>query len=108
MVQRNRRLYPGAKLLMFKSDFSRWYRFLLLDPGAAPYFAVRWRNKIFLNLEYSFGNRGAALSAQRVLWAICWIFRCQLPPAPGVTNSGADCVCVSLQVRVQHLRPVHR
>ena len=80
---------------MFKIDFSRWYRFLLLDPTCAMFFAIRWNGKILLDLAYSFGNRGAALSAQRVLWAICWMFRCLVPPGPGLTNSGLSCRCSS-------------
>ena len=95
MVQRNRASFPGTNLKMFKIDFSRWYRFLLLDPGVAPFFALRWNGKIFLDLAYSFGNRGAALSAQRVLWSICWLFRCHVSPAPGVLNSGSSCRCSS-------------
>ena len=95
MVQRNRLAYPGKQLKMFKIDFSRWYRYLLLDPGVAPFFALRWNHKIFLDLAYSFGNRGAALSAQRVLWAIGWLFRCHVSPAPGTSNSGSACRCSS-------------
>ena len=66
-----------------------------MDPGFAPFFAIRWNGQIFLDLAYSFGNRGAALSAQRVVWAICWMFRCRVPPAPGVANTGSNCSCVS-------------
>ena len=80
---------------MFKTDFSGWYHFLLLHPGVVPFFALRWNGKIFLNLAYSFGNRGATFSAKRVLWSICWLFRCHVSPASGVTNSGSSCWCSS-------------
>ena len=95
MVQTTRKHYPGTRLLMFKVDMSRWYRFLLIDPIAATFFAIRWGGKTFLDLAYSFGNRGAALVAQRVIWALCYLYRCKVSPRPNVTNSGTSCRCRS-------------
>ena len=43
----------------------------------------------------SFGNRASALCAQRVMWAVMWIFRTHINPQPGVQNSGFSCACDS-------------
>ena len=60
---------------------------------ASVFFAIRWRGKVFLDTALSFGNRAAALCAQRVIWAIIWIYRTKIPSFPGTYNSGIPCAC---------------
>ena len=62
-IQRARARYPGQRILIFKLDFQRWYRWFILDPVSSIFFAIRWRGKIYLDMALSFGNRGAALAA---------------------------------------------
>ena len=93
LIQNTRLQYPGQRVLIFKLDMARWYRWFLLDPVQAIFFAVRWRGKVYLDTVLSFGNRAAALAAQRVIWAIVWMFRTRVPPFPGSFNSGIACSC---------------
>ena len=93
LIQKARQRYPGQKILLFKLDFSRWYRWFLLDPVQSIFFAIRWRGKVFLDAALSFGNRAAALAAQRVIWSIVWMYRTRVPPFPGTFNSGISCSC---------------
>ena len=93
LIQKARQRYPGQKILLFKLDFSRWYRWFLLDPVHSIFFAIRWRGKVFLDAALSFGNRAAALAAQRFIWAIVWMFRTRVPPFPGTFNTGISCSC---------------
>ena len=92
-IQRARSRYPGQRILIFKLDMSRWYRWFILDPVSSIFFAIRWKGKIFLDTALSFGNRGAALAAQRVIWAIVHLFRTRIPPFPGSFNLGVSCAC---------------
>ena len=94
-IMRTRAMYPTERIYMWKSDMSRWYRWLLLDPAAAPYFAVQWEGRVYLDAALSFGNRGSALAAQRFVWAVVWIFRTQLSHTQGGSNSGLHCSCRS-------------
>ena len=64
-----------------------------MDPAIIKYFAVMWEGKLYLDTCLSVGNRCAALAAQRFIWAVCWIYRTQLPPHPGTFNSGSHCHC---------------
>ena len=93
LIQRTRNRYPGQRVLIFKLDMARWYRWIILDPVAAIFFAIRWRGKVYLDTAMSFGNRGAALAAQRIIWSIVWMFRTRVPPFPGSFNSGINCTC---------------
>ena len=93
LIQRTRQRYPGQRVLIFKLDMARWYRWLILDPVAATFFAIRWRGKVYLDMALSFGNRGAALAAQRVIWSLVYMFRTRVPPFPGSFNSGLSCAC---------------
>ena len=95
LIRKCRSRYPGEKVNMFKLDFSRWYRWFGIDIGQAPYFAIGWDGCTYLDSAMSFGNRAAALAAQRVMWSIIWLFRTRISPAPGVQNSGFDCECPS-------------
>ena len=92
-IKRNRARFPGKQLLMWKCDFSRYYRWFFLDPGQVQFFAFRWRGLTFLDLAMAFGNRAAALFAQRVSWAIAYILRTKIPPFPGSFNTGCFCKC---------------
>lgn len=94
-IQRTRSRYPNETILLFKIDFSRFYRWLVLDPHQVRFLAVHWRGKSYLDAYFSFGNRGATLAAQRTSWAVCHIFRTKVPPAPGSTNPGINCSCPS-------------
>ena len=93
LIQRARARYPGERIHIFKIDFSRWYRWFLLDPVASVFFAIRWKGKVFLDRALSFGNRAAALAAQRVIWAVVYLFRTRVPPFPGSFNTGVTCTC---------------
>ena len=92
-IRRVREKYPGQKVLLFKIDMSRWYRWFFLDPNQTRFLAIKWNGMSFIDLVLSFGNRGAALCAQRTSWAICHIFRTQVPPHPGTYNAGVSCHC---------------
>ena len=92
-IRQVRSAHPGDAVVLFKLDLSRYYRWFLVDPGQVPYLAVRWDDKVYLDLAFSFGNRGAMLGAQRTSNAIAWMFRTQLPPGPGLKNSGRNCSC---------------
>lgn len=94
-IRRTRLRYPDQRLFMFKIDFSRFYRWFFLDPGQVPFLAIKWKGNTYLDLVFSFGNRGAALCAQRTSWAVCHTFRTQVPPHPGTFNAGIDCKCTS-------------
>ena len=94
LIQKTRKQYPNQRVLIFKVDMQRWYRWFLLDPVASTFFAIRWRGKIWLEQALSFGNRAASLAAQRVLWAVIWLYRTKIPPFPGSFNSGMPCACV--------------
>ena len=94
-IQAVRARYPGQRLKMFKVDYSRWYRWFAVDPTQIPFLAVRWRNNTYIDRFFCFGNRGAALAAQRTSWAVCHLFRTKVPPHPGSFNSGSSCHCPS-------------
>ena len=73
-IIRTRLRYPGQRVMLFKVDMARWYRWLQVDPAALPYFAVMWLGKVYLDRCLSFGNRGSALAAQRFIWAVSWMY----------------------------------
>ena len=93
-IIRTREKFPNQRVYLWKMDMARWYRWIQMDPAGIPYFAVSWDNKVYLDTCMSFGNRGAALSAQRFIWAVCWIYRTQISPHPGTFNSGSGCHCL--------------
>jgi hypothetical protein len=94
-IARVRRENPGKKVVLFKIDMSRYYRFFVVCPGQVVYLAIFWRGKLYLDRVFSFGNRGACLGSQRSSNAISWAFRTQVPPSPGTVNSGLSCHCSS-------------
>ena len=95
LIKENRRKFPGQKLQMWKADYSRWYRWFRSDPGQSVFFAVNWRGLDYLDTCLSFGNRAAAQCAQRVMWAVLWVYRTHINPQPNVRNSGFNCSCPS-------------
>ena len=94
-ILRVRSRFPGQRVFIWKVDMARWYRWIFLDPSVVPFFAVQWDGKVYLDAALSFGNRGAALAAQRFIWAIIWIYRTRIPPHQGSFNSGLACACPS-------------
>jgi hypothetical protein len=78
---------------MFKFDFARYYRQFLVDPSQSPFLCIMWRGERYADRSWSFGNRGACMGSQRFSSAVAWLFRTQVAPAPGQTNSGQDCQC---------------
>ena len=92
-IKKTRLQYPGQKVKIFKSDYSRFYRQFITCPGLAPYFCVQWRGKLYFDRSWSFGNRGCCSSSQRYSRGVAWIYRTQVPPARGVQNSGLACRC---------------
>ena len=92
-ILRTREKFPNQRVHIWKLDMARWYRWIQLDPVSIPFFAVMWDHKVYLDSCMSFGNRAAALAAQRFIWAVCWIYRTQIPPHPGTFNTGSGCHC---------------
>jgi hypothetical protein len=92
-IKRIRLRHPGKRILMFKLDLSRYYRFWLVCPGQSPFLGIKWRGKRYADRAWSFGNRGACLGSQRGSEAIGWIYRTQVPPYPHCQNSGVSCAC---------------
>jgi hypothetical protein len=85
--------FPGEPIVGFKIDLARYFRNIGIDPGQSVFLAIIVDSNLYLDLVHSFGNRGAMVAAQRLADAIAWIFRTQLPPEPGVINSGINCRC---------------
>ena len=94
MVRKAKEKYPGRRLLGFKVDLDAYYRYLNTNPGETPYQCIVWRDQLYLDLSWSFGLRSAVQAAQRQSEALAWIFRTQVPPAPGQANTGQDCKCL--------------
>lgn len=90
-VHRCREKHPGKKILLFKVDLARYYRNFLVDPTQTPFLVIEWKGKRYMDRSLSFGNRGSMLCAQRSSNALAWIYRTQVPPSPGIPNSGASC-----------------
>ena len=93
MVKKCRISYPGAEILVFKLDLSRYYRNWRICPGNVPFTSIRWLGKVYLDLAYSFGNRAAMFGSQRSSDGLAWSVRTQMAPAPNQINSGRDCKC---------------
>ena len=92
-IARLRKKHPGKRILMFKYDFSRYYRFFLVCPGQSPFLAVEWRGRKYMDRAFSFGNKGAQHGAQRTSNGVAWTYRTQIDPPTGPPNSGRSCVC---------------
>ena len=87
--------WPDRKIQLSKFDFTRYYHNWRICPSQLPYLAIQWRGHRYLDVVFSFGNLGAAMGAQRITNAISWIVQTQLPPGPGLQNSGLQCSCKS-------------
>ena len=94
MVRNAKERYPGCRLKGFKVDMDAYYRYINTNPGDTPYQCIVWRDQLYLDLSWSFGLRSAVQAAQRQSEALAWIFRTQVPPAPGRANAGQDCNCL--------------
>ena len=92
-IRRTRLRFPAELVLLFKLDYSRFYRQFLNCPSQSPFLCIMWKEEIFLDRCWCFGNRGCCQSSQRFSAAVSWFFRCRVPPAPGVANSGLACRC---------------
>ena len=92
-IKRTRLRFPGEAIKMWKCDYARFYRQFLSCPSQSPFLCIGWKGETFIDRVWSFGNRGACQSSQRFSSAVCWLFRTQVPPRPGVLNSGRHCRC---------------
>ena len=52
MVSKCQSSHPGEELVLYKLDLSRYYRNWRVCPGNVPFLAIRWRNKVYLDLSY--------------------------------------------------------
>ena len=93
-IARTRLRFPGQRVLLYKCDFSRYYRQFRSCPSLAPYLCIEWNGSLYSDCAWSFGNRGACLSSQRHSEAVCWAYRTRVPPSPGRQNSGLSCTCL--------------
>ena len=94
MVRNAKKKNPGCKLKGFKVDLDAYYRYINTNPGDAPYQCVVWRGNLYIDLSWSFGLSSAVQAAQRQSEALAWVYRTQIPPAPGQENTGRDCKCL--------------
>jgi hypothetical protein len=53
-------------VLLFKTDLSRAYRQLYLDPRDINLLGYQWKDAIYIDVTYPFGIRSAAINCQRV------------------------------------------
>ena len=94
MVRNAKKKYPNRKLKGFKVDLDAYYRYINTNPGESPYQCIVWRNQLYIDLSWSFGLSSAVQAAQRQSEALSWIYRTQVPPAPGQENAGRRCKCL--------------
>ena len=66
-ILKTRQKFPGHRVFIWKLDMARWYRWIQRDPAVIKYFAVMWEGKHYLDTCLSFGDRCAALAAQRFI-----------------------------------------
>ena len=92
-IKRTRLRFPGEVVKLWKCDYARFYRQFLSCPSQSPFLCIGWEGQTYVDRVWSFGNRGACQSSQRFSSAVAWVFRTQVPPRPGVTNSGRGCRC---------------
>ena len=64
-------LQPGS--FMFKTDLSRGYKELRLDPGAWPLMGFSFQNKYYFDTSPPFGLRSAAGMMQRTTEAVAYV-----------------------------------
>ena len=71
MAERVASLQPGS--FMFKTDLSRGYKQLRLDPGAWPLMGFSFQNKYCFDTSPPFGLRSAAGMMQRTTEAVAYV-----------------------------------
>ena len=94
MVRKAKDKYPGSKLKGFKVDLDAYYRYINTNPGDSPYQCIIWNHQLYIDLSWSFGLSSAVQAAQRQSEALAWVYRTQVPPAPGQENAGRNCKCL--------------
>ena len=66
--------FYGPGCLLFKSDLSRTYRQIPVDPKDYRYLAFRLRDKIYFDTLLPFGLRPASMACQRTSNAVTFIY----------------------------------
>ena len=74
-IRRAKLCYPGQKLVGYKLDLSKYYRFLPTCPRDWPVQCIKWKNQVYMDTSWSFGLRSAVQAAQRTSSAVRWMFR---------------------------------
>lgn len=64
-----------SKVLLYKTDLSRAYRQLFIEPKDINLMGYQWRGSIFIDVTYPFGIRSAAINCQRVTNAVSFIYK---------------------------------
>ena len=65
----------GKGCLLWKTDFSAYYKQLNSDPGDLPLLSFAYAGKLYFEARLPFGLRSSCLNAQRVTKAVIKIFR---------------------------------
>ena len=74
-IRRAKNRFPGHKLLGYKLDLSKYYRYITTCPRDWPVQCIKWRGNVYMDTVWSFGLRSAVQAAQRTSSAVKWIFR---------------------------------
>lgn len=74
-IRRAKARFPGQRLLGYKLDLSKYYRFLTTCPRDWPVQCIKWKGQVYMDTVWSFGLRSAVQAAQRTSSAIKWIFQ---------------------------------
>ena len=80
--------------MLFKTDFSAYYKQLSIDPGDLPTLAFAYAGKIYFEARLPFGLRSSCLNAQRVTRALILIYNHQTKSF--LAGYIDDCLGVSL------------
>ena len=87
----------GPGCLLYKTDYSSYYKQLNTDPGDIPLLGFAYAGKVFFEARLPFGLRSSCLNAQRVTSAVINIFHHYSPSF--LAGYIDDCLGVSLSVR---------
>ena len=68
-------LEKGKGSLMYKSDLSRAYRQIYVDPGDIHLLGFQWKDKYYIDTVLPFGLRSASQICQRVTDAIAYMYK---------------------------------
>ena len=74
-IRRVKLRFPGQKLLGYKLDLSKYYRYITTCPRDWPVQCIKWKGNIYMDTVWSFGLRSAVQAAQRTSSAVNWIFK---------------------------------